>query len=151
MLQVRSESSFSHPQSADAPFAAYPSKELPQFWKVFLAEKHQSIVTCGLTGANEVLVRASAASLMMVFTWFWLVAIVIGGYVVLDGFDLGIKLAGAAQAGWEKRHGGAFNPQWGTQSAHWCLLDQVLSGFERVLLIRACQRLWLPCDTEGNR
>src|SRR5271155_6148260 len=27
---------------------------------------------------------------MMAFTWFWLVAVMIVGYVVLDGFDLGV-------------------------------------------------------------
>src|ERR1700723_4462331 len=32
----------------------------------------------------------SRISLMMGFIWFWLVAIMIVGYVVLDGFDLGV-------------------------------------------------------------
>jgi cytochrome d ubiquinol oxidase subunit II len=39
------------------------------------------------TADNE---RTFEDLIMMGFIWFWLVAVMIVGYVVLDGFDLGV-------------------------------------------------------------
>ena len=39
--------------------------------------------------------------------WFWIVAVMLTGYVVLDGFDLGVGMPGGegdAQAGGAVRH-----------------------------------------------